>query len=36
DSKIYTHGKINFHPFFFNINFVVDKMNLSKIFDEKF
>ena len=36
DSKISTHGKINFHPFFFNINFVVDKMNLSRIFDEKF
>ena len=36
DSKISTRGKINFHPFFFNINFVVDKMNLSRIFDEKF
>jgi len=36
DSKISTHGKIDFHPFFFNINFVVDKMNLSKIFDRKF
>ena len=36
DSKISIHGKINFHPFFFNINFVVDKMNLSRIFDEKF
>ena len=35
DSKISAHGKINFHPFFFNINFVLDKMNLSKIFDEK-
>ena len=36
DSKISTHGKINFRPFFFNINFVVDKMNLSRIFDKKF
>ena len=36
DSKISMHGKIDFHPFFFNINFVVDKMNLSRIFDEKF
>ena len=36
DSKISIHGKINFHPFFFNINLVVDKMNLSRIFDEKF
>ncbi len=36
DSKISTHGKIDFHPFFFNINFVVDKMNLSRIFDKKF
>ena len=36
DSKISTHGKIDFHPFFFNINFVVDRMNLSRIFDEKF
>ena len=36
DSKISMHGKIDFHPFFFNINFVVDKMNLSRIFDKKF
>ena len=36
DSKISINGKINFHPFFFNINLVVDKMNLSRIFDENF
>ena len=36
DSKISTRGKIDFRPFFFNINFVVDKMNLSRIFDKKF
>ena len=28
--------KLIFILFFFNINFVADKMNLSRIFDEKF
>ena len=36
NNEISIDGKVDFYPFFFNINLVLDKMNLSKIFNEKF